>query len=166
MIIAIQRIVISMTLEEIHQTCLAALDKLCSQQILFENILKDWKKYTKACKKNYLEIKCKGKGCSCHYKPFAKKWNKVFINKKGNRKKVKFFERKSYRGKDSKRCFICKKKGHFLKNYPNKKEKASKLIYSLDLAEDEEIECWYDEQDQTAPLLSCLSTQSLATAAN
>ena len=32
------------------------------------------------------------------------------------------------------------KKGHFSKNCPNKKEKASKLIHSLDLVENEDIE--------------------------
>ena len=40
------------------------------------------------------------------------------------------------------------KKDIFQKNYPNKKEKASKLIHSLDLAANEDIESWYDEQDQ------------------
>ena len=124
MITIMQRDVVSITLGEIHQTCLAALDKLCSQQVLFENILKDRKKYTKACKKNYFEIKCKGKDRRCHYKPLAKKRNKVFISKKVKRKKVKFFKRKLFRGKDNKRCSICGKKGHLSKNCPNKKEKA------------------------------------------
>ena len=106
-IIAMQRDVVSMTLGEIHQTCLAALDKLCSQQVLFENILKDKKNYTKASKKNYLKIKCREKDCSCCYKPTAKKKNKVFINKtRGKKKKVAFFKKKPYRGKDSKRYFI------------------------------------------------------------
>ena len=139
MITAIQRDVVSMTLEEIHQTCLAALDKLCSQQTFFENILKDKKKYTKACKKDYLEIKCKEKYCSCYYKPTTKKKKKFFMNKKGKKKKVRFFKRKPYREEDGKRCFIYGKKGHFSKNCPNKKEKAFKLIHSLDLAADEDV---------------------------
>ena len=148
MITAMQRDVVNMTPGEIHQTCLAALDKLYSQQVLFENILKDRRKYTKACKKNYLEIKCKGKDCSCHYKPSAKRRNKVYINKKGKMKKVKSFKRKPYKGKDSKRCFIYGRKGHFSKNCSNNKEKASKLIHSLNMVEDEDIESWYDEQGQ------------------
>ena len=146
MITAMQRDIVNMTLGEIHQTCLAELDKLCSQQVLFENIIKDRKKYTKACKKNYLEIKFKGRECSCCYKLSVKKWNKVFISKKGKKNKVRFFKRQPYRGKDSKRCFICEKR--FSKNCPNKKEKASKLIHSLDLVADEDIESWYDNQDQ------------------
>ena len=101
-----------MTLREIYQTCLAALEKLYSQQILFENILKDRKKYTKVCKKNYLKIKCKGMDYSCHYKPSAKKKNKIFINKKGKRKKVKFFKKKPYRGKHNKGCFIYGRKSN------------------------------------------------------
>ena len=91
-----QRDVVSMTLGEIHQTCLPALDKLCSQQTLFENILKDRKKYTKAYKKNYLEIKCKEKDCSCHHKLATKKKGKFFIKGKGRKKKVKFFKKKGY----------------------------------------------------------------------
>ena len=71
------------------------------------------------------------------------------MNKKGRRKKVRFFRKKKpFRGKDSQRCFICRKKGHFSKNCPNKREKAAKLIHSLDLATDEDIESLYDEQDQ------------------
>ena len=44
--------------------------------------------------------------------------------------------------------FHLREKGHFSKNCQNKKEKASKLIYSLDLVADEDIESWYDKQDQ------------------
>ena len=80
-----------MTLGEIHQTYLATLDKLCSQQVLFENILKDKKKYTKAYKKNYIEIKCKGKDCTCHNKLSVEKRNKVFTNKKGKEKESQIF---------------------------------------------------------------------------
>ena len=86
MITAMQRDVVSITLGEIHQTCLAALDKLCSQQILFENILKDRKKYTKACKKNYLEIKCKDKDCSCRHKPDTKRKKQSFYEQKREEK--------------------------------------------------------------------------------
>ena len=115
MITAMQRDVVSMTLGEIHQTCLAALDKLCSQQILFENILKDRKKYTKACKKNYLEIKCKEKDCSYRYKPTAKKKNRVFINKKGKRKKSDSLKENLIEEKMARDVSSARKKGHFSK---------------------------------------------------
>jgi len=39
--------IIQMTLGEIHQTCIVALDKLCSQQQLLEGIMKNQKKYSK-----------------------------------------------------------------------------------------------------------------------
>ena len=39
--------------------------------------------------------------------------------------------------------------GHFSKNCPNKKEKAFKLIHSLDLAAGEDIESQFDKQDQS-----------------
>ena len=37
------------------------------------------------------------------------------------------------------------RKNFFLKKNPNKKEKALKLIHSLVLAKDNDIETWYDE---------------------
>jgi len=62
--------IIQMTLGEIHQTCIVALDKLCSQQQLLKGIMKNPKKYSKTCRKKYLEIKCKKKDCSCQNKSF------------------------------------------------------------------------------------------------
>lgn len=46
-------------------------------------------------------------------------------------------------------CFICKKKkklGHYAKNFPNKSNKAIKMINSLGLDEKDDIESLYLEQ--------------------
>ncbi|RDX80470.1 hypothetical protein CR513_38977, partial [Mucuna pruriens] len=91
-------------------------------------------KFRKACKKPYLEIKRKEKSCSCSSK---KKKEKILPQKK-KRKPFKFFRRKKFRGKSSdQRFFICGKKGHYSRNCPNKAEKATKLISSLKLDDEE-----------------------------
>jgi len=139
-----------LTLGEIHQTCIVALDKLCNQQQLLEGIMKNQKRYSKTCKKKYLEIKCKKKDCSCKNKSFSKgrsfmKHSKHKKRFKGKRK-VKFFKPKSFQGKrKGTKCFICGKPGHFVKACPNKTEKSARLIQTLQITED--VESLYSEQE-------------------
>ena len=73
-------------LGEIHQTCIVALDKLCSQQQLLEGIMKNQKRYSKTCKKKYMEIKCKKKDCSCK-KSFSK--GRSFMKHSKHKKRFK-----------------------------------------------------------------------------
>lgn len=64
---------------------------------------------------------------------------------------MKFFRRKPFRRKPfrrkgrNQRCFICGKKGHFSKEFPNNTHKASKLINSLQPLE-RDLESLYSEQ--------------------
>lgn len=72
--------------------------------------------------------------------------------KKNSKKKKKngfmFFKKKAFRGKgNNKRCFIYRKKGHFSKSCPNKREKAAKLINSFMLATNKDVEFLYDEKE-------------------
>jgi len=104
-----------LTFGEIHQTCLVALDKICNQQQFLEGIIKNQKRYSKTCRKKYLEIKCKKKDCSCKNKSFSKKKDFMKSSKyrKGykGRRKVKFFKNKSFpRKRKGNKCFICEKK--------------------------------------------------------
>nr|KYP69085.1 polyprotein [Cajanus cajan] len=137
--------VLQMTMGEIYQTSISALDKICNQQRLFKKMIDEQPKYKKVCKKGYLQIKCKDSSCHCKDRSNKKKKKFKSFRKKG-KKKFKFFKRKPFRGKGSNgRRFICGQKGHFSKNCPNKK-KATKLISILKL-EDEDVESLFDEQE-------------------
>ncbi|RDX74284.1 hypothetical protein CR513_45989, partial [Mucuna pruriens] len=141
MVMAAKKEFSTMSMGQIHQMTQEALDKLCRQHKYFSDVLKQKGKFNKACRKPYLEIKCKEKACSCSSK---KKKERDFFPKK--EKRYKFFKRKQKRGKPSnQRCFICGKKGHYSRTCPNKAEKAIKLISSLKL-NDEDIESIYSEQ--------------------
>ncbi|RDX88998.1 hypothetical protein CR513_29337, partial [Mucuna pruriens] len=132
----------AMTMGQIHQMTQEAVDKLCRQHKYFLDVMNQKGKFNKACKKSYLEIKCKDKTCSCLSK--KKKREVQPLNKR--RKSFKFFRKMKFRGKTfDQRCFICGKKGHYSRNCPNKADKAIKLISSLKLG-DEEIESLYSEQ--------------------
>ncbi|CAI8595172.1 unnamed protein product [Vicia faba] len=135
MVATAKKDIATMSLGQIHQATLEALEKLCSFHHQFQEVIQQKSKFTKACKKPYLEIKCKDKKCSCETKNkhHHQKYSKSHKNFKGKKKKtMKFFKRKSFRGKGkNRRCFICGKKGHFSKECPNNTHKASKLINSL-----------------------------------
>ncbi|RDX86364.1 hypothetical protein CR513_32304, partial [Mucuna pruriens] len=129
MAMAAQKDFSAMTMGEIHQMTQEAVDKLCRQHKYFFDIMNQKGMFRKACKKPYLEIKCKDKTCSC-----------------SSKKKKKEVLPKKFRGKPSnQRCFICDKKEYYSRNCPNKTDKAIKLISSLKL-DDEEVESLYSEQ--------------------
>lgn len=150
MISAAQKGVKTLSLSQIHQIALEALEKLCRLHQHFLEIVQQKSKFTKACKEPYLEIKCKDKICSCatgkkHHRQKYIKPSRIF-KKVRKRKALKFFKKKPFRGKkENQRCFVCGEKGHFSKRCPNKTNKAAKLINSLQPLEGD-LESLYSEQ--------------------
>ncbi|KAH9716758.1 hypothetical protein KPL71_021570 [Citrus sinensis] len=148
------------TLKHLAKTC---LDKLCEQKQFFKELLKDKEPFRSACKKPYLQIKCKQKkDCDCspkkkrHFKKFR---NPEFSSRpRRSRKPYRFFRKKSSSSRDfkrrkSSRCFICKKKGHFAKDCPHKREKSIRLVEHLQTTidyspEKDELEFYFSEQDE------------------
>ncbi|KAH9680027.1 hypothetical protein KPL71_026381 [Citrus sinensis] len=141
------------------KTC---LDKLCEQRQFFKELLKDKEPFRSACKKPYLQIKCKTKkDCDCSPKKkrhFRKFRTPDFSSRpRRSRKPYKFFRKKSsssreFKRKHSSRYFIYKKKGHYAKDCPNKKEKSIRLVEHLQATTDyspdnDELEFYFSEQD-------------------
>nr|XP_012568598.1 uncharacterized protein LOC101496717 [Cicer arietinum] len=146
MIAAAQKDVKTLSLGQIHQIALEALEKLCRLHQHFSEVMQQKSKFIKACKKPYLEIKCKDKICSCTTR--KKHHRQKYTKPSGSFKKkaLKFFKKKPFRGKkENQRCFVCGEKGHFSKRCPNKTSKAAKLINSLQPLEGD-LESLYSEQ--------------------
>ncbi|KAI5444710.1 hypothetical protein KIW84_013112 [Lathyrus oleraceus] len=149
MLATTQRDIKTMSLGQIHQVTIEALEKLCSFHHQFSEVIEQKSKFTHTCRKPYLEIKCKDKRCSCttkkkHHQQKYTKSHRTFKGKK--MKNMKFFRRKPFRGKGkNERCFICGKKGHFSKECPNNTHKAAKLINFIQPLEGD-LESLYSEQ--------------------
>lgn len=79
----------NITLGEIHQMALAALEKLCEMNNLFSLVTEQRLKFRKACKRSHIRIKCHEETCNCkskigQTKRKVKSW--VFQKKVWNRK--------------------------------------------------------------------------------
>nr|XP_012574997.1 uncharacterized protein LOC105852813 [Cicer arietinum] len=153
MITTAQKDVKALSLGQTHQITLETLENLCRLHQHFLEIVQQKSKFTKACKKPYLEIKCKDNKCICSTgkKHHRRKYTKPSgIFKKVRKKKaLKFFKKKPFRGeKENQRCFVCGEKGHFSKRCPNKTNKAAKLINSFQPLEGG-LESLYYEQSST-----------------
>ena len=120
--------------------------------------MKDKPPFRSACKKPYLEIKCKDDKHCTFFLMKNSHFHKYPIKSKHRSSKhikpYRFFKRKdptrTHRTKGS-RCFICKKKGHFAKNCPNRPTKVVRLISHLQqssmISDHEDIESLFTEQD-------------------
>ncbi|KAH9780642.1 hypothetical protein KPL71_008153 [Citrus sinensis] len=153
----------NISLGKIFQLAKTCLDKLCEQKQFFKELLKDKEPFRSACKKPYLQIKChKKKDCDCSSKKkrhFRKFKTPEFSSKlHRSRKPYRFFRKKSsssreFKRKQSSRCFICKRKGHYAKDCPNKREKSIRLVEHLQATTDyspakDELEFYFSEQDE------------------
>ncbi|KAH9680026.1 hypothetical protein KPL71_026380 [Citrus sinensis] len=128
----------NISLGKIFQIAKGCLEKLCEQKQFFKELLKDKEPFRSACKKPYLQIKCKKKkDCDCSTKkkkPFRKFKNPDSSPRSKSR-------RKSYR------------KAIILKIAPTKKEKAIRLLEHLQATIDysphkDEIEFYFSEQEE------------------
>ncbi|KAH9769835.1 hypothetical protein KPL71_012160 [Citrus sinensis] len=153
----------NISLSKIFQLAKTCLDKFCEQKQFFKELLKDKEPFRSACKKPYLQIKChKKKDCDCNSKKkrhFRKFKTPEFSSKpRRSRKPYRFFRKKSFssrefKRKQSSRCFICKRKGHYAKDCPNKREKSIRLVEHLQATTDyspakDELKFYFSEQDE------------------
>ncbi|KAH9658765.1 hypothetical protein KPL70_023615 [Citrus sinensis] len=153
----------NISLGKIFQLAKTCLDKLCEQKQFFKELLKDKEPFRSACKKPYLQIKCKKKKyCDCSPKKkrhFKKSRNPEFSSRPHrSRMPYRFFRKKSSSSRDfkrqkSSRCFICKRKSHYAQDCPNKRDKSIRLVEHLQATTDyspekDELEFYFSEQDE------------------
>ncbi|KAH9649415.1 hypothetical protein KPL70_025981 [Citrus sinensis] len=160
----------NLSLGRLFQLALVSLDYLCDQKKFFRNLIKDKEGFQTACKKPYLEIKCKdSKHCTC---PSTKKHHKVRFHRKSSRtpqsrpfprrpKKIRYFRRRQPseildRRRTKSRCFICKKLGHFAKECPKNPKRSQRLVQQLQSLhqfspDTDQIEFLYSEQESPDP---------------
>ena len=115
--------------------------------------------FKSACKKPYLSIKCKSDNdCTCstkkksHFQKYRHPHKKNWTSSRP-KKPYRFFRKKdstqSSKSKSS-RCFICKKKVHFVRNYPNRPSKSVRLIKHLQsssmLSDNDDVESFYSNK--------------------
>ncbi|KAH9769554.1 hypothetical protein KPL71_012046 [Citrus sinensis] len=147
----------NVSLGKIFQLTMFCLDKICEQKDFFKDLIEHKEPFTSACKKAYLKIQCKDdKKCTCpttKKKHFQKHIHRSSSTKP--KKPYRYFRQKDpsqFRKKKHNRCFICKKRGHFAHNCPNKSTKFVHLIQHLQqssiLSNNEDVESIFLEQSE------------------
>ena len=140
----------NVSLGKIFQLTLLCLDKICEQKDFFKDLIEHKEPFASACKKPYFKFQCKDeKKCAC---PRNKKKHFHRWSSKRPKKPYKYFRKKDpsqFRKKKHNRCLICKKRGHFARNCPNKSAKVVRLIQHLHqssmLSDDEDVESNFSE---------------------
>ncbi|KAH9780609.1 hypothetical protein KPL71_008138 [Citrus sinensis] len=116
--------------------------------VIHDQFLGDPSVVFEAARQDYLNMKCRSlnaKDLDFHYKRISRKPYRFFRNKSSSSRE---FKRKKIS-----RCFICKRKGHYAKDCPNKREKSIRLVEHLQATTDyspekEELEFYFSEQDE------------------
>ncbi|KAH9698099.1 hypothetical protein KPL71_023882 [Citrus sinensis] len=122
----------NISLGKIFQLAKTCLDKLCEQKQFFKELLKD--------------------------RTIPECLQKALFADQISRKPYRIFRKKSSSSRDftrqkSSRCFICRKKGHYAKYCPNKRQKSIRLVEHLQAITDyspeqDELEFYFPEQDE------------------
>nr|GEX54347.1 putative zinc finger, CCHC-type [Tanacetum cinerariifolium] len=126
------------TIGKLYQLILNTLTKLCNQKKFLAEFERTGKRLGTTCDDKYLQIKRKDN----------KKW--------------KVIRKKNQRGRTSERCFIYQKRGHFVRNYTDKK-RSQALIQALNQVEPVDVsnlESLYSLDDEPSDSVLCTITYS------
>ncbi|KAM0062071.1 putative transcription factor interactor and regulator CCHC(Zn) family [Helianthus debilis subsp. tardiflorus] len=135
--------VAQVSLGGLYQLVMNALTKLCNQKQFLVELEKTRRRLGSACNDKLLEIKCKDDSSysSCS-KPHKKsrvvqfKRSGEYYSKTGKHNpqiRWKFLNKKSRRGRNTNRCYVCNKEGHFAKDCKDKR-KTQALLEAINKA--------------------------------
>ncbi|KAF5778480.1 putative transcription factor interactor and regulator CCHC(Zn) family [Helianthus annuus] len=127
----------------LYQLVMNPLTKLCNQKQFLVEFEKTGRRLGSACNDKQLKIKCKDdSSCSCS-KPHRKsrvvqfKRSGDYYLKTGKHNpqiRWKFLNRKSRRVRNTNRCYVCNKEGHFAKDCKDKR-KTQALLEAINKVE-------------------------------
>ncbi|KAF8051624.1 hypothetical protein N665_1689s0001 [Sinapis alba] len=114
---------------QIQQYIFRTLDKLYKQKEFWMEFMDRSKKLSNICARPYLSIKCSKskKSCSCRTHNKHRRIKKQFFKHPTRFRRKKFFQKKQSFKKSTK-YFLCRKEGHFAKNYPNRSAKKKQYL--------------------------------------
>ena len=150
----------NLSLGKIYQLAINYLERLCEQKEFFKDLIENKQPFKSACKNLTSPLSAKLKKTAL----VLPKRNPILENSEILKRKAKhptdlknlivFFRKKnsdqSSKSKSSS-CFICKKKGHFVRNCPNRLAKSVRLIEHLQdsmlLSESDDVESFFSKQE-------------------
>uniref|UniRef100_A0A251TWY6 Putative zinc finger, CCHC-type n=1 Tax=Helianthus annuus TaxID=4232 RepID=A0A251TWY6_HELAN len=155
----------------LYQLIKNALTKLCNQKQFLVEFEKTGRRLGSACNDKHLKIKCKDdSSCSCS-KPH-KKSRFVSFKKSGDyysrsgkhnsQRRWKFLNKKSKRGRNTNRCYVCNKEGHFAKDCKNtrKTQALFEAINKVEPVDVSDIESLYSLDDEPGKRMICTISYS------
>ena len=154
------------SLGELYQLLMNALSKLCNQKKFLVEFEKTGKRLGSACNDKHLRIKCKDESsCSCSRsssksKHKLKRFKDIYSSKDRRTKSKrnwKFLNKKERRGRDTDRCYVCNKKGHFARDCKDKR-KTQALVEAINKIEPidvSDIESLYSLDDEPGEKTIC-----------
>ena len=151
----------NISLGKIFQLTMLCLDRLCEQKDFFKDLIENKQPFASACKKPYLKIQCKDdKKCTCPTKKKGHFQKHPHRSSRKDKKPYRYFRKQKHN-----RCFICKKRGHFARNCPNKSAKAVCLIQHLQkssiLVDQEDVVSNFPEQTEYDDHTTFILTESI-----
>ncbi|KAJ0781133.1 putative transcription factor interactor and regulator CCHC(Zn) family [Helianthus annuus] len=145
----------------LYQLIMNALTKLCNQKQFLVKFEKNRRRLGSACNDKHLKIKYKDdSSCSCS-KPH-KKYRVVHFKRSGDyysktgkhntQRRWKFLNKKSKRGRNTNRCHVCNKEGHFAKDCKDKRKTQALLeaITKVEPVDVSDIESLYSLDGETS----------------